>query len=135
MPSWRVSRMFFGSAISVLEARRFVAAFLPTWPNLDDAILVVSELATNAVRHTNSGRPGGRFVVSLEIVDSTLGLSVQDEGGPRTPRLLPLSPTEMGGRGLALVSGLSVKWGVAGDDHGRTVWAVLEASRFAFARS
>ncbi|MEU4720720.1 ATP-binding protein [Nonomuraea dietziae] len=135
MSSWRVTRVFLGSAISVLEARRFVTAFLPTWPDLDDAVLIVSELATNAVRHTNSGRPGGRFIVSLEVIGSTLGVAVQDEGGPRSPRLLPLSPTEMGGRGLALVSDLSAKWGVVGDENGRTVWAVLEAAPLAIVRS
>ncbi|MFI6818724.1 ATP-binding protein [Nonomuraea sp. NPDC050328] len=125
--------MFLGSTISILEARRFVSAFLGAWPTLDDAILIVSELATNAIRHSHSGRPGGRFVVTLEVVGSSLRVEVRDEGGPRRPMLFPLCTTEPGGRGLAIVSELSAKWGVAGDDYGRTVWAVLEVSPLALA--
>lgn len=126
--SWRMSRTFLGSAISIVEARRFVAAFLRAWPNVEDAVLIVSELSTNAVRHSNSGRPGGRFLVTLDVEGSVMRLAVLDEGGPRSPHLLPPSPTELGGRGLALVSDLSAKWGVSGDDGGRSVWAILEAA-------
>lgn len=135
MLPWQVSRMFLGSPISVLEARRFVTTFLAVWPALDDAVLIVSELATNAIRHTHSGRPGGRFVVSLEVLGFTLHLAVQDEGGPCRPRLFQQCTTGLNGRGLALVSELSSKWGVTGDENGRTVWAVLDGTPLPLVRS
>jgi hypothetical protein len=49
---------------------------------------------------------------------------VLDEGGPCAPVVVPDSDDE-GGRGLLLVSTLADSWGVYGDEHGRTVWALL----------
>ncbi|WP_433514197.1 hypothetical protein ACQP2T_00360 [Nonomuraea sp. CA-143628] len=56
---------------------------------------------------------------------SQLWLGVMDEGGNGTPELLVSRLDEPGGRGLLIVSRLSVAWGVSGDDDGRTVWAIL----------
>ncbi|GAA1293947.1 hypothetical protein Psi02_42340 [Planotetraspora silvatica] len=124
MLAWRMSRFFLGSPASVTEARRFVTAFLRDWPCLEAAELIVSELATNAVRHSASGRFGGRFMVTIRVVSNGLWLGVLDEGGPHSPQLSAGSDDE-GGRGLMLVSALAAQWGVCGDEHGRTVWAVL----------
>jgi serine/threonine-protein kinase RsbW len=65
MPAWRLSRYFLGSATSIREARRFITTFLGDWPIAEAAELIVSELATNAVRHSASGRFGGRFLVTV----------------------------------------------------------------------
>jgi anti-sigma regulatory factor (Ser/Thr protein kinase) len=128
MSAWRFSRYFLGSAPSITEARRFVTALLRDWPVVDDAELVVSELATNAVRHSASGRFGGRFLVSVQAHADRLWVGVLDEGGPSSPRLFRSYPEGEGGRGLLLVASLAVDWGVWGDEHGRTVWAVLHTS-------
>ncbi|GAA4599095.1 hypothetical protein GCM10023194_78230 [Planotetraspora phitsanulokensis] len=127
MPAWRMSRFFLGSPASVTEARRFVTGFLRDWPCLEAAELVVSELATNAVRHSASGRFGGRFMVTIRVASNGLWLGVLDEGGPHSPQLSTDSDDE-GGRGLLLVSTLAAQWGVCGDEHGRTVWAVLSTA-------
>ncbi|MFF5211693.1 ATP-binding protein [Streptosporangium sp. NPDC000396] len=95
-------------------------------PGTEDAELIISELATNAVRHSASGRFGGRFTVSVHADGDRLWLGVLDQGGPRSPHPLPPQPDEEGGRGLALVAGLAASWGVTGDDMGRIVWAVLD---------
>ncbi|WP_084964571.1 ATP-binding protein [Thermoactinospora rubra] len=125
MPSWRFSRYFLGSAPSVREARRFVAALLPGSPLAHDAELIVSELATNAIRHSASGRFDGRFVVTVQSHPDQLWLGVLDEGSPCSPKALRPCPEGENGRGLLLVSSLADDWGVWGDHRGRTVWAVL----------
>ncbi|WP_371781782.1 ATP-binding protein [Streptosporangium subroseum] len=121
-----ISRTFLGSPRSIVEARRFVTAMLSGWPEAEDAELIVSELATNAVRHSESGRFGGRFTVSIHTEADRLWLGVLDEGGPRSPRAFPPHTDGEDGRGLMLVTELATKWGVTGDDKGRIVWAVLD---------
>ena len=55
-------RVFPGHPDQVRQARRFVARALDGCPAADDAVLGVSELASNAIQHTRSGK-GGRFQV------------------------------------------------------------------------
>jgi hypothetical protein len=126
--AWHCSRYFLGSAPSITEARRFVTALMHGRPMVDEAELIVSELATNAIRHTASGRFGGRFLVSVQARPEQLWLGVHDEGGPFSPKVFRPCPEGESGRGLLLVAGLSVNWGVWGDDHGRTVWAILSTA-------
>ncbi|WP_431933662.1 ATP-binding protein [Nonomuraea jabiensis] len=128
MSAWRFSRYFLGSAPSITEARRFVAALLRGWPAVGDAELIVSELATNAIRHSASGRFGGRFLVSVHAHPDRLWIGVLDEGGPSFPRVFRPCLEGEGGRGLLVVASLALDWGVWGDEHGRTVWAVLDAA-------
>jgi anti-sigma regulatory factor (Ser/Thr protein kinase) len=80
-----MSRHFLGSRASITEARRFVSYLLKDWPVVEEAELIVSELATNAIRHTASGRFGGRFVVCVHAQPGQLWLGVMDEGGNGTP--------------------------------------------------
>ncbi|OPG13993.1 ATP-binding protein [Microbispora sp. GKU 823] len=132
MPPWRLSRHFLGRPASVIEARRFITATLGPWPVVESAELIVSELATNAVRHTASARFGGKFIVSIQAEPDQVWLGVADEGGPGVPRLV--RPTEdEGGRGLFLVASLADNWGVYGTQAGRTVWALLKVDPIAAA--
>jgi anti-sigma regulatory factor (Ser/Thr protein kinase) len=85
---------------------------------LDPVLLLLSELATNAVRH--GGEP---ISVSLVVDDDQVHIEVDDES-PDLPRLMPLDPYRVGGNGMRLVDALASSWGVrreAGD--GKTVWA------------
>ncbi|MEV4457022.1 ATP-binding protein [Microbispora sp. NPDC049633] len=132
MPPWRLSRHFLGRPASVTEARRFITASLGAWPVVEPAELIVSELATNAVRHTASARFGGKFIVSLQAEPDQVWLGVTDEGGPEVPRLVRPADDE-GGRGLLLVASLADNWGVYGDQAGRTVWALLKVDPIAAA--
>ncbi|WP_436758215.1 ATP-binding protein [Streptosporangium sp. V21-05] len=126
MPSWRMSRTFPGSPVAIAEARRFITTLLRTWPITEDAELIISELATNAIRHSASGRFGGSFTVSVHVDGDRLWVGVLDQGGPSLPRLLPPQEDEEDGRGLNLVTKLAADWGVAGDYKGRIVWAALD---------
>ncbi|WP_247597499.1 ATP-binding protein [Streptomyces sp. RKND-216] len=119
---------------SVSEARRLVQRRLRAWgvaeESCDDAELLVSELFTNAVRHTDSDKVG----CELWMIGVRLRLEVTDEGGAHR-RLLPTPRTPdadgEGGRGLLLVSVLADEWGVRPDvgDQGNSVWAELPCVR------
>ncbi|WP_123541982.1 ATP-binding protein [Streptomyces sp. HM190] len=120
-------RAFPGLAEEVGHARRFVAALLEERGPVDDAVLVVSELATNAVRHSLSGAAGGWFVVVVSFGDDSdlVRIEVVDVGGEREPHLCDVTDRDEGGRGLALVAACAKDWGIKSWPDGRTVWADL----------
>ncbi|APY87433.1 hypothetical protein A7J05_18340 [Streptomyces alfalfae] len=100
---------------------------------IDDAVLILSELLSNACRH---GRPLGRGMVgdgdvrAAWHVDKTgrLTVEVTDGGGPTRPAPATPSVTAHGGRGLNIITALADTWGVRDDVHGEvTVWAVVHA--------
>ena len=66
----------------VQVARAFISAVLAACPAADDAVLCVSELATNAVLHSASSNPGGIFTVRAAIFDNHVRIEVEDNGGP-----------------------------------------------------
>ncbi|UNO44340.1 ATP-binding protein [Streptomyces sp. MST-110588] len=111
---------------SVPEARRRVLAVLKEWGAAqqvrDDVELVVSELFTNAVRHTESQSVG----CELTLNGARLRVEITDQGrGTSTPHIQPGSVDKECGRGLFLVGALSENWGVRADGAGRgfVVWA------------
>lgn len=117
-------RRFPPTPASVAAARRFVARLLSTGdPDLRErAVLIVSELATNALRHA-----GGGFTVELGADGVITYLAVHDES-PSLPRPRTPAPTETGGRGLQIVSAVADDWGVATRGEGKTVWCRLNAA-------
>ncbi|HTW17005.1 MAG TPA: response regulator [Nocardioides sp.] len=107
---------------SVRQARSLVRRTLADW-NLshleDEAILVVSELAANALNHAQSS-----YQVRVYHNPSTVRIEVHD-GGAGTPEPQPTSATREGGRGLLLVSAMSASWGLEQTADGKVVWAEL----------
>lgn len=108
---------------SVSRAREFVRARSAEWgiaDPLDDALLVVSELAANALTHA-----GSSYRVRLSATAQALRIEVDDDGAG-TPEPQPLSETDEHGRGLYLVSALATSWGMgAAEGGGKRVWAEL----------
>ncbi len=127
-------RNFPGKPSEIREARRFVTTHLGEGPDVDSARLVVTELATNAVRHSHSGGLGGRFQVTLQTGGDLLLVTVMDEGGPLWPHVRQADDQGLSGRGLYLVSELTTCWGVDGDERGRRVWALLDVEAAVTAR-
>ncbi len=108
---------------SASRARRFVTDTVKSWnldQILDDALLVASELATNAVTHADSP-----CRIRLSLNPASLRIDVLDKGAG-TPEPQAAEWTEENGRGLLLVAALTIAWGlevVPGD--GKLVWAEL----------
>ncbi|MEU1824031.1 ATP-binding protein [Streptomyces abikoensis] len=86
-----------------------------------DALLVLSELMTNAVIHAHVS-PGRQ--IETRFLPEPDGVCIQvDDASDRRPEF---RPSAEGGRGLVLVSCLSDSWGVADrSGAGKSVWAVL----------
>jgi hypothetical protein len=116
---WR--QVLRGEERQLRRLRRWVASVLPDCPARDDVISVATELASNALRHTASGR-GGWFAVEITRYRAIVRVLVADQGGQVEPRVID-DPDGESGRGLLLVSGLSLRTGVAGDQRGRLIWA------------
>ncbi|MDF5756111.1 ATP-binding protein [Spongiactinospora sp. TRM90649] len=117
-----------GTARAVTVVRHWAALVLETdgWTEVDDTLLVVTELAANAVRHTASGRPGGRMeVVLIGEADGLVRVEVADEGAATIPTVGRADWDGLGGRGLRLVSTLAAAWGARLAGRGRTVWALM----------
>ena len=115
------ARTFPAVPAQVGEARRFLAGLLDPGPATDDALLCLSELASNAVVHSRSAQPGGQFTVRVRLGGQRLRVAVGDQGGPWHSPGRP-STDEPNGRGLLIVSQVAARWGCAG--HSRTGWTV-----------
>ncbi|MFF5494958.1 ATP-binding protein [Streptomyces aquilus] len=117
---------------SVGLARRRVRDHLADWghghddPALADAVLLVSELATNVVRHGPLLEREFEVAVTA-LADGSCLIEVSDEG-QLEPRLRLLGEGEESGRGLHLVESVAAAWGVwSRGRHGQTVWALVPA--------
>jgi anti-sigma regulatory factor (Ser/Thr protein kinase) len=107
---------------AVGAVRQFVRDALAGWDEselADDASLVASELATNAVRHADSAF---RFVISRR--DAVVRVAVHDVS-PALPVRRDCDLENFGGRGVAMVERLSVRWGTEQRAGGKVVWAEL----------
>jgi anti-sigma regulatory factor (Ser/Thr protein kinase) len=119
------SRTFPAEAAQIGEARRFLAGILGDLPAVDDAVLCLSELATNAAVHSSS-RDGGHFTVQVELHSQHLRVAVCDQGGPWAQST---GADDRHGRGLLIVSSLASSWGRDGDaPAGWTVWFEIDRS-------
>lgn len=104
--SWTVWRV----PEAVGHARRFTRRTLRAWGvpqrDADTVLLVVSELVTNALVHTD-----GRVRLDLTLVNHRVRVAVAD-ASPRTPvKPTSLSWEATGGRGILLVEAMSAAWG------------------------
>ena len=91
-----------------------------------DAVLVISELVSNAILHAYP-LPGERLKVAWVMDGGWLEVAVSDGGSATMPRAGHPTPAAVSGRGLAIVAHICQTWGVRADEVGLTVWAILPA--------
>jgi anti-sigma regulatory factor (Ser/Thr protein kinase) len=107
-------------AASVRSARLFTADVLGEdgveATVIELAVLLVSELVTNAAVHAKSG-----VRVTVHVDSHWVRVEVEDEG-PGEPVLGELTPDQVKGRGLAVVDRLSTDWGADLHDDHKVVW-------------
>ncbi|MFE7900311.1 SpoIIE family protein phosphatase [Streptomyces sp. NPDC057424] len=117
---WRVPQ-------AVGHARRFARRTLRSWgvtADYDAVLLVVSELVTNALVHTD-----GKVRMDLTLVNDRLRVAIAD-ASPRSPvRPTSISWEATGGRGILLVEALAANWGTLPVSGGKQVWAELPLGR------
>ena len=94
---------------------------------MDDAVLVLSELVSNAIRHADP-LPSGEITVRWSVREDAVRLEITDGGAPTRPQASLAALSSLGGRGLQIVRTVSSQWGVTEDDHKVTVWADVPRS-------
>ncbi|MFF1595006.1 ATP-binding protein [Streptomyces sp. NPDC058286] len=101
--------------------RGFLLALAPDGDDaqMESALLVVSELVTNAVRHA-----GGMTGFGLRAGQGTITVTVEDASHV-PPQPQPADPTQPGGFGWPLVQSLALEVHVSGHRGGKTVTAIL----------
>ncbi|MEU3461369.1 ATP-binding protein [Streptomyces sp. NPDC006733] len=139
-----------GVADARRRLRRELCANEVPEPVVDDAVLILSELLSNSYRHARplcdepeegadrvdgggtaaEGTAGTTDSCGIRAAwrlgdDGLLSVEVTDGGGPTRPRPASPSLTARGGRGLGIVSNLSLSWGVRDAPGEVTVWALL----------
>lgn len=121
------SRTFAALPHQVAAVRRYLAGLLGGSPATDDVLVCVSELATNAMRHSRSADPGGTFTVHAHRRPGRWRIGVSDKGGAWLARPQAGDADQLTSRGLAIVAALSARvkiepYGAAG----RLVWFEIE---------
>ena len=122
------SRVFLGTPDQIRAVRGYVRTGFAGHAAAQDAELVASELATNAVSHSASGLPGGIFLVHLaRLTPADVAIIVTDQGGTGHPRQPDTDLDSESGRGLAVVHALSSLLASSRDDHYHSVLAVISS--------
>jgi anti-sigma regulatory factor (Ser/Thr protein kinase) len=126
---------------SVPHARSQVRKWLGCdHPAVEDVVMVVSELVTNAIIYSDQGTVGDLIGFTLTAAEDFLYVEVSDPGSaftaPHLSRGMNVQPrmSAEGGRGLFIVDALSRgRWGIRehGRGLGRTVWCAIAATRLA----
>lgn len=108
-------------------SRRLELSRVPDSPT-QDALLLLSEITTNALLHSPTRDRSGAFLVSVFVSGNCLRVSVRGNRDASAPALqaVPDAPEAEHGRGLFLVNALATTWGVERTRRGPAVFFTLE---------
>ena len=124
-PRWNLQMTLPTANGAVRLAREATRDALATWRLAcleETAVLLVSELVTNSVRHA---RDSDAITLELEGAETWLRIEVQD-ADPRWPQPRTPAGFDESGFGFVLVDALAGKWGVRETATGKAVWAELD---------
>jgi anti-sigma regulatory factor (Ser/Thr protein kinase) len=114
---------------SARAGRRAVSAVLTGWGlpayAIDDAVLIVSELVTNAVLHA---REEASLELEIGYGEQWLRLSLADGSAVR-PLARQAARGDESGRGMAIINALSDRWGVEDHRGGKRIWFEVDLDR------
>jgi anti-sigma regulatory factor (Ser/Thr protein kinase) len=106
--------------------RRAVAEVLTDWgvspETVSDAMLVVSEIVTNALLHAPAEDP---LALDLSLTDGVLRVAVSDTSDRHPLRRSPAGHDE-GGRGIGILDALASRWGVSDRVGGKSLWFEID---------
>ncbi|MEV7863180.1 ATP-binding protein [Streptomyces hirsutus] len=111
---------------SAAVARRLVRTALATWgleDRIDDAMVVITELVSNAVDH---GRLASIRVIVSRPSESRVRLGVVDRSKAIPTMRTDSNGDQVRGRGLVLVDSLTERWGTDPYRWGKQVWGELK---------
>lgn len=91
---------------------------------LDQATLLVSELVTNALRHSDPP-----CVLSIRFADAEVEISVED-GNHSMPAARPRDELAEDGRGFVLIDALAADWGSRPIERGKATWFTLRDAAY-----
>ncbi|WP_170321624.1 ATP-binding protein [Acrocarpospora pleiomorpha] len=118
-----------GNADAVSRARKYVQRVCAgiSRNRLHEVVLLTTELATNSVRHSDSGRvPNGRLRIIVTGGVHAIRVQVIDEGSADSaPEVHPFSfsePYRSRRLGLWIVQEIASSWGWHQHPKGRVVW-------------
>jgi anti-sigma regulatory factor (Ser/Thr protein kinase) len=114
------SRSFPANPESVRAAREFVREAVLESRNVADALLLVSELATNAIIHAKT-----TFAVQVEVREDVVRVEVVD-ASPDLPVIAESPPLGSRGRGLGIVNSIARAWGTEMRGPGKAIWFEIE---------
>jgi anti-sigma regulatory factor (Ser/Thr protein kinase) len=117
------------TALAPADARSALRSWLqlhhPAADAVHLALVVVSELVTNSIRHA-SAPADSQLQLSASLQDNALRIQVRDLGtSGKVARRTPQFAGHIGGYGLELVATIATTWGVERDEYGTRVWAQL----------
>ncbi|MFI1934781.1 ATP-binding protein [Streptomyces sp. NPDC020330] len=117
---------------SIAVVRKFARKALVEWEcekRMNDVLLCVTELATNALRHGVPPGRGFKVHIYLERIENALRVELHDSGdGEVCPADELPGAEDEGGRGLLLVAAVADKWGVGERNPGKIVWCEFDLS-------
>ena len=114
-------RDYRGTIDQARYVRTDLAKVAADCPVADDMVLLASELATNAILHSQSGHPDRTFTVRVTLYPGDYAwVEVIDQGGTWAADEFD----DEHGRGLAIVAGIAGdgNWGIDGDAACRAAW-------------
>ncbi|WP_326829290.1 ATP-binding protein [Streptosporangium sp. NBC_01810] len=129
-PCFIGQRDFPGTPQSAGAARKWVVDLLAGQAStevMETLELLVSEVVTNAIVHSDSRKPGGLVTVCAGLVENMIHIEVIDDGSViSVPAMRQADDDSPGGRGLGWVDFLATAWGTHHDEEmGRVVWFQL----------